>query len=254
MRPRGDELGRRVGSVVGSCLILVEDLAGDSFFTLGSGLGFGSFGAPASFLTRVAPSTFGLGVTDELFLTLGSFLVGVFFSAVPLDKVDGCGILSPVIGLIGPGPMLGSFNQASVSFELLAVCFGRLDACDGGCSVSDLVVFFDGFEEAVPSAFLLVDFDGAVLAFLAGDGLLVALTGPGNPGKASPKLILTLMLLMFPEDSDCFRFLPATGDSLFTAGTMLALYWAFAFLSAAAYSFFISASMLTILEGTISLD
>lgn len=205
MRPRAGELGMREISLVGSCLILDAGLAGDSFFTLASCLGFGSFGAPASFLTRVTPSTFGFGVADEGLLTLGSFLAGVFFSAAPLEKVDGCGILDPVAGSMGPGPKVGSFNQASVSLGHFAVCFGRLDACDGDSSISVLVVFFDGFEEAASSAFFLVGFDGAVLAFLAGDGLLVALTPPGNPEKSFPKLILTLILLTFPEGSDCFR-------------------------------------------------
>ena len=59
--------------------------------------------------------------------------------------------------------------------------------------MSILVIFFDGFEGAF-SAFLLAGFDGAVLAFFAGDGPLVALRTPGNAGKVFPELILFLHL------------------------------------------------------------
>ena len=75
---------------------------------------------------------------------------------------------SPVVRSMGPGPRLGSFNQASVSFELLAVCLGRGGACGDGCWTSGLVFFFGGFGDAVSSGFFPVGLDGVVLAFLAG--------------------------------------------------------------------------------------
>lgn len=75
---------------------------------------------------------------------------------------------SPVAGSMGPGPRLGSFNQASVSLGHFAVCLGRGGACGDGCGIFGLVFFFGSFEDAVSSGFFLVGLDGVVLAFLAG--------------------------------------------------------------------------------------
>ena len=251
MRPRDDGGGGVGLSAVGSRLILDDaGLAEGSFFTLAS------FLTPGSFLTGVSFFTFGSCLTAGGFLAVGSFLAaaGFFSTGSFLVIVDGCCTWSPVARSMGPGPLVGSFNQASVSFGHLAVCLGRLGGCDDGCLVAGLVSFLGGLEDAVSSAFFFVGFDGAVLAFLAGGWLSVSLTATGNPWKLFPKLMLILILFMFPQGSDCFRFLPTTEGSLLIAGAILALYWAFAFLSAAAYSFFISASILMMLGGTSSLD
>ena len=173
----------------------------------------------------VSPLAFGSDLTLGSFFTIGSFLTG--FSALTFGSGLTVGaFLTADSFLTGVSPL--TFGSGLTFGAFVAV--GSFCTWDDGWSIFDAVVFFDGFEDLSPSVFFFVEVDGSVLAFLLGT------------------------LLAFPMDSDCFRFLPTAEGSTFSAGAMPALYCAFTFLSAAAYSFFISASILAILGGTFRLD
>ena len=125
MRPRDSGLGARDQSALGSCLMVDEVFGMDSFFTLASFLGFDSFPTPGSFFSDLSALSVGSYLTFKAFLATGSFFTNSVFLTISVLVVDGCGILSLVARFMGPGPMLRSFNQASVSFMDLAVCLGR---------------------------------------------------------------------------------------------------------------------------------
>ena len=70
---------------------------------------------------------------------------------------------------MGPGPRVGSSNQAAMSFDDLAVCLGRSGISppsDTDCSVFNPAVFFEGFKDAVLALFCSVVLDDSFLAFL----------------------------------------------------------------------------------------
>ena len=169
--------------------------------------------------------------------------------------------------------MLGRWPTGKDPVLLLAVCLGR--GGRGGEEADSLMLLAGLWPMEKPAVLLLavwigrfsrlllvldwlgsffaLAFPSEVFARLAGGGCcgFSAITCPFDvTSPCDPKLMFMLMLL---AASGCLRFFPAVLPGVAVVPAW-ALYAAFAFRSAAAYSFFISVSSFEISLGTTSLE